>query len=412
MIGRHLTDALLAALGDTPVVLLHGPRQSGKSTLVRWVAENKHPAAYFTLDDAALLSAVNRDPDAFLRGMRGAMVIDEAQFAPDLFRAIKLDVDRKRTPGRFLLTGSANVMMLPKISESLAGRMEVLNLWPFSQGELAGVREEFVDRLFEADHFGDLSHRELPPDKLMECIITGGYPEVVQRPDPGRRRAWFGSYITTILQWDVREMAQVEDLTALPRMLFLLAAQSGGLLNMSELSRDVGLSQPTVKKYLALLRATHLYQPMSAWSANTRKRLIKSEKVYLNDTGLLAYLLGVDAGRAERPTSKIGGLLEAFVCQELRKQIGWSRSQPSIYYYRTSTGREVDFVLEHRNGQLVGLEVKAAIKIGRDDFRGLEDLADTAGNKFRAGVLLYQGTSIVPFGLRLWAIPVSAMFAA
>jgi len=410
---RHITSALLRALRYSPVVLLQGPRQCGKSTLAQQVAAGPHKAAYFTLDDAAILAAVTRDPDAFVRSTSGPVVIDEVQLAPDLFRAIKLDVDRKRTPGRFLLTASANVFLLPKLSESLAGRMEILTLWPFSAGELRGVRETFVDRLFKADNLLTLKPPEWPWKETARSLVRGGYPEVSL---PSRRKdfaGWFGSYVTTILQRDVRQMADIVGLTEMPRILAFLAAQSGDLLNMAELSRDAGLSQPTIKRYLTLLEATYLYQPLSAWSGNVRKRLVKAPKAYLNDTGLLSYLLEIDEQQLVQPAAQVGRLLEAFVCQELRKQITWSRTQPTLHYYRTAGNREVDFVLERRNSQLVGIEVKAAVTLNSDDLKGLRDLAATVGKeRFQAGVLLYRGSTVVPFGNRTWALPVSALLTA
>jgi len=411
VIERNITDALLSALSDTPVVLLHGPRQSGKSTLARWVAERKRKAAYFTMDDAGVLAAATADPDAFIQATPGPVVIDEVQRVPDIFRAIKLEVDRRRTPGRFLLTGSANILLLPKLSESLAGRMQILTLWPFSVGELRGLREGFVDRLFDHGKFDAASIPKLSRKEILDRIVVGGYPEVTQRPKAERRREWFSSYITTILQRDVRAMADIEGLAVLPRMLALLAAQSGGLLNTAEFSRDAGFSLPTIKRYLTLLQATHLYQPLYAWSGNVRKRLIKSPKVYLNDTGLVAHLLGSDADQLAHPSASLGRLLEAFVYQELQKQITWSETRPSLLYYRTAAGREVDFVLEGSGGDLVGIEVKAAVKLSSDDFKGLNDLADTVGKRFLAGVILYQGTSIVPFGTNRWAVPLGTMFA-
>jgi predicted AAA+ superfamily ATPase len=409
-IERHITEPILAALRDAPVVLLQGARQTGKSTLARWIAEHRHKAAYYTLDDAALLSAATRDPDAFLRATSGPIVIDEVQLAPDLFRAIKIEVDRRRTPGRFLLTGSANVLMLPKLSESLAGRMQILTLWPFSEEELRGTRADFVDRIFETDDHSAFAAGEVPRAELLARMVAGGYPEVALQLDPDRRAAWFGAYITTILQRDVRQMADIAGLTELPRLLALLAAQSGGLLNMAELARDGAMSQTTIKRYLALLQATHLYQPLSAWAGNVRKRLIKAPKVYLNDTGLLAYHLGIDQESLATPGADVGRMLEAFVCQELRKQVTWSRAQPALYYYRTAGNREVDFVLQRRNGQLVGIEVKAAVKLSSDDVNGIVDLAATAGKRFHAGVILYQGSAVVPFGERLWALPVTSLF--
>jgi len=274
-----------------------------------------------------------------------------------------------------------------------------------------GVREDFVDRLFEAEDLAALPAPSTPPKELIRRMVTGGYPEVALGRAPTRRNEWFGAYLTTILQRDVRAMADIAGLTEMPRLLALLAAQSGGLLNMAELSREAGMSQPTIKRYLTLLQATHLCQPLSAWAGNVRKRLIKAPKVYLNDTGLFAYLLGLDEEQLAEPGSPIGHLLEAFVGQELRKQLTWSRRQPALYYYRTAGNREVDFVSQRRNGQLVGIEVKAAVKLSAGDFKGLADLAATAGRRFRAGVVLYLGSTIVPFGRNLWAVPVSALFA-
>lgn len=411
MLDRNITDALVAALSDTPVVLLQGPRQSGKSTLVGWLAEKKRRAAYFTMDDAAALASASRDADAFIHAISGPVVIDEVQLVPDLFRAIKLEVDRRRTPGRFLLTGSANVMLVPRVSESLAGRMEILSLWPFSVGELAGVREGFIDRVFGREKPDAWPTRDAARGELVKRMLIGGYPEATQRPDPERRRAWFASYVTTILQRDVRAMADIEGLAVLPRMLAMLAAQSGGLLNTTELARDAGYSVPTAKRYLTLLQATHLYQPLQAWSGNVRKRLIKAPKVYLNDTGLLSYLMGWSADQLAEPSGNTGRLLESFVCQELRKQITWSQCKPALFYYRTAASREVDFVLEDQGGRIVGIEVKAAVKLGADDVKGLEDLAETVGKRFHAGLVLYQGSSVVPFGSKCWAVPLGAMFA-
>ncbi len=410
MIPRHLTGALLAALKDNPVVFLQGPRQSGKSTLAQALAGAGHAARYLTLDDAAVLSAAARDPGGFIAGLTGPVILDEVQLAPELFRAVKLEVDRRRTPGRFLLTGSTNVLLLPKLSESLAGRMEILTLWPFSQGELEGVREGFIDALFHPGPLPAVAPLSLKRRDLAERMMAGGYPEMAHRQDADRRQAWFGSYLTTILQRDVRDMAEIEGLTQMPRLLALLAAQTGGLLNVAALSRDIGLSQPTLKRYLTLLQATHLYQPLAAWSGSPRKRFIKREKVYLNDSGLAAYLRGLETARLTEPNADLGSLLESFVGQELHKQIGWSRTRPALYYCRTAEGREVDYVLEDRRGMVVGVEVKAATNLRNEELRGLADLADVTGKRFVRGVVLYLGRDLVPFGAKLHAVPIDAFW--
>lgn len=409
MYVRNLAAPMLAALADTPVVFLNGARQSGKTTLVRQLTEGAHPARYLTLDDAAVLAAARSDPQGFVAGLEGAVVLDEVQRAPKLFSAIKLSVDRDRRPGRFLLTGSADVLLLPGVAESLVGRMEILTLRPLSQGELDGRREEFVAALF-ADRFDLGSGPAPPPADLWQRVVAGGYPEVLTRSRPDRRRAWFGAYLTTILQRDVRDLAAIEGLTELPRLLALLASRTGGLLNFAELSRASGIPQTTVKRYLTLLETTFLLQPLPAWSANLGKRLVKSPKVYLNDAGLLAYLTGTDAERLAREPHLAGGLLESFVVQELAKQLTWSGVAATLYHFRTQAGLEVDVVLEDAAGRCAGVEVKASRSLGAGDFRGLRQLRESLGARFRRGVLLYLGSEAVPFGENLVALPLDALW--
>lgn len=410
MIHRHLTTALTEALSDTPVILLQGARQTGKSTLVQWLAVKHLKSRYFSLDDAAVLAAATNDPAAFLAGIEGSAVLDEVQLAPGLFRAMKLEVDRRRTPGRFLLTGSTNVLLLPKLSESLAGRMEILNLHPLSQGEIAGTQEGFVDAMFHEGNPGELPSAKVKRRELIERVLAGGYPEVVRRPTPQRRDAWFGSYLTTILQRDIRELSDIEGLTQVPRLLTLLATQAGGLLNIAELSRDIGLAQTTVKRYLSLLQATFLYHPLPAWAGNPRKRLIKRAKAYLCDTGLLAYLLRTDVSKLQEPSPPLGPLLESFVFQELLKQSAWSKARPSLYYYRTASGQEVDFVLEDRAGRVVGIEVKATSNLGTNDFKGLKDLEETVGKRFLRGIILYGGQHPLAFAKNALAMPIESLW--
>ncbi len=409
MIQRHITPAIVAALADTPVVLVNGARQTGKSTLVQWIAANEHPARYLTLDEPGVLAAAHRDPTGFLRSLEGPVVLDEIQLAPEMFRNIKLEVDRNRQPGRFLLTGSANVLMLPRLSDSLAGRMEILTLWPFSQGEMEGIRETFIDAVF-ADSLGNGAVPALDRAALVDRILVGGYPEVIGRSSVARRKAWFDSYISTMIQRDVRDIADIEGRTQLPRLLELLAIQAMSLLNMSELSRSMGIPHTTLKRYLSLLEATFLIQTLPAWSGNVRKRLIRSPKMMLIDTALVAHLLAMDRKRLMEDSPVVGPLLESFVAQELRKQITWSSVRPKLFYYRTAAGREVDFVLEGAGGRLVGIEVKASATLDRRDFRGLDDLAQATGKRFHRGILLYTGSEVIPFARNLHALPVSALW--
>lgn len=415
MVPRHITSRLLEALSDTPVVLLHGARQTGKSTLVRHLAAEAHPARYLTLDDARVLSAAAADPQGFIDGLDGPVVLDEVQRAPDLFLAIKRVVDRDRQPGRFLLTGSANVLLVPRLAESLVGRLEILTLWPLSQGELQGRREGLVDTLFAGKRPDwAAAGKAMAADHatLWEELRLGGYPEVRTRPSPERRAAWFGSYVTTILQRDVRDLSRVEGLTEMPRLLTLLASRLGNTSNFAEMSRETSLSQTTLKRYLSLLETTFLVQRLPPWSANLGKRLTRSPKLFLTDTGLAAHLLGLEADPGRPGPSHRGPLLECFVFTELRKALGWSRARPRLSHYRTQAGSEVDFVLEDQAGRTVAVEVKAGSNVGEKDFRGLRELQKALGERFLHGLVLYGGREPVPFGERLTAVPVEALWTA
>lgn len=411
---RNLLPRIEEALLDTPVVLLQGARQTGKTTLARELsASGDHSRRYVTLDEAGVLAAARSNPTAFLEGLGDRATIDEVQFAPMLFPAIKALVDRERTPGRFLLTGSANVLLLPKLAESLAGRMELLSLWTFSQGELEGVSETFVDQLFARDHDGQpaaLAAESGTDGDLWMRVIRGGYPEVQKRLAPRRRSAWFGSYVTTIIQRDVREFANIVDPGALHRLLELVAARNGALANFSEFSRSLSIPQSTLTRHFRLLEATFLLLRLRPWSSNLGKRLVKSPKVYLGDTGLASSLLGRtsldDLGHG--PTR--GALLENFVVTELAKQVGWSATAAQLFHYRTQSGVEVDVVLEASDGDLAGIEVKAASSIDSSDFDGLRHLRGVVGDKFVRGVLLYGGSEVLQFERDLVAVPVSALW--
>jgi len=407
---RNLTRNIVEALGDTPVVLLNGARQTGKSTLVQWICKNQHPAQYVTLDDVSVLSAAQTDPAGFLAGFSGPLVVDEIQRVPELFLALKAQVDRDRTPGRFLLTGSANVLVLPKLADTLTGRMEILSLWPFSQGEIQSHKETFVDSVFSPEYSRSKEATE-EKDSLFQSILIGGFPEVIQRTSEARRKAWFNAYITTILQRDIRDLSRIEGLASIPRLLSLLAIRSGHLLNFSEISRASGLPQATLKRYMALLEATFLIKRLPPWSANLSKRLVKSPKIFVIDTGLLGYLIGMDKNRLSAEPERAGPLLENFVIMELTKQTSWSQTRPAMFHFRTQVGsKEVDIVLEDAAGRIVGIEVKAAHTIKAGDLVGLKLLAEEAQDRFVRGIVLYTGSQFVPFGNNIMAVPVSALW--
>ena len=411
MIRRHLTDQLLEALADTPVTLVVGARQTGKSTLVQ-AAEMAKGRQYLTFDDAGLLAAAKGDPQGFVAGLKTPVTLDEVQHVPELFPAIKMAVDRQREPGRFLLTGSANVLLLPKLSESLAGRMEVLTLWPFSQGELERVPEGFVDALFAKEPAWPRNGAAgMQRSDFFGRALAGGYPLALSRPAPARRRAWFQSYMTAIVERDVRELANLADLTAVPRLLALVATRAGGLLNFADLSRGLAVPQTTLKRYFALLEKTFLVQLLQPWATNLGQRIIQTPKVYLNDTGLLAHLLALTPKRLELNASLRGALVDKFPLMELPKQAGWSQTQPQFFYWRTASGQEVDLVLEDAAGRLVGVEVKASSTLSGGDVRGLQALAAAAGKRWVRGVVLYTGTEVVPFAGNLHGLPLGLLWA-
>lgn len=407
MIRRHIEKSVQTAMTDTRVVLLNGARQTGKTTLAQGIAAGSG-ARYYTLDDYATLALAAGDPAGFIRNLSGPVVIDEIQKAPELFPAIKLAVDKDQQPGRFLLTGSANIMTLPRLSESLAGRMEIIPLFPFSAGELTGMNESFLPRLFA----GNLAQRELSSslEEITAIVTCGGYPEAVERKSDDRRGAWFASYITTILQRDVRDLARVDGLHTLPNLLKLLAARTSGLLNLSDIGRDAGLPHTTLTRYLALLETVFLVHRLPAWSRNLGQRLVKAPKTHLADTGLACHLLGVDSRRLSEDRPLLGRLLESFVAGELRKQISWTDPRITLHHFRTAAGSEVDLVLEKPDGSVAAVEVKAGAGVGASDFAALKALRDQLGAQFQAGVVLYLGDQIVPFGDKLWLVPIPALW--
>jgi predicted AAA+ superfamily ATPase len=403
MLKRRVLARLEESLADTPVVLLKGARQVGKSTLVQMLVSEDQ---YLTLDDATLLAAAQTDPVAFIHRARGRLVIDEIQRAPGLLLAIKAVVDRDRSPGRFLLTGSADLRLVPRVADALVGRMDILTLWPLSEGEIAGTGGRFFDAIR-----GD----RLPCDppavsvaELMGRVVRGGFPAVYTWP-ARRRAAWLRSYVTAVLERDIRELTSVEALAAMPRLVELLATRVAGLVNLADISRTTGIPHTTLQRYMALLERTFLVHHVPGWGTRLGARVLKSPKLLLTDSGLAAALLHLDAARlASEPIA--GPLIENFVIMEVRKQASWHDEQPTLYHFRTTKGVEVDLVVELEGGDVVGIEVTRSQTVTGSDFRGLHELARIVGRRFRAGLVLYLGRRVVPFGRRLHAVPMSALW--
>jgi uncharacterized protein len=407
MLERHLLPLLTQAISDTPVTMVVGPRQSGKSTLVKALVDGRDDARYSTLDRGLDLVAAREDPAGFIAGGgERILVIDEVQRAPELMLEIKASVDADRRPGRFVLTGSADVLSLPRVAETLAGRIEVLHLWPLSQGEIEGHRESFLDSLLAGEPAPGSAQGSFSRKDLQARVEAGGFPEAVARGPGARRDRWFESYLDTMLQREVRDIANVTGLTDLPRLMALLASRTTGLLNYSGLARDLGMPQTTLKRYLALLETAFLVRTVPPWSRNIGKRLVKSPKFILTDPGLLAHLLGGSSG-TER---LFGAALENFVLMELVKQASFSDRSPALHHFRTSDGTEVDAVIEPRGGPTCAVEVKAAATLTSRDLRGLRSLATALGDEFGAGVVLHTGSEVTLLAPKIWALPLWSLW--
>jgi uncharacterized protein len=404
---RFAETLLAEALADSPVVLLHGPRQCGKTTLARLLGERKG-YAYFTFDDDVIRSAAASDPVGFVAELPQRAILDEVQRVPDLFTTLKASVDRKRSAGRFLLTGSANVLFVPKLADSLAGRMEIVRLFPLAQCELAGHRSRFLEQAFGASF--KLRNSERLGVKLAERIVAGGYPEALSRKASHRRAAWYRSYVETLVQHDVQLLSQISSLDALPRLLALAAGQTARLLNITDLASPFQLSRPTIRQYVTLLERVFLIDELPPWHSNRLNRLVKTPKIHVGDTGVAATLLGADATSLARDRTLLGQLLETFVYQELRKQASWHDTEIRFHHMRDKDGVEVDLVLDRGAHELVGVEIKASSTVTAADFTGLRKLRSVTGSKFAAGVVLYDGEACARFDEKLFAVPLRMLW--
>ncbi len=410
MIERALGASVREALQDTPAVFVAGARQTGKSTLVQAHARREGGWSYWTLDDLAVLASARADPQGFVESLGERAILDEVQRVPELFLAIKASIDRNRRPGRYLLTGSANVLALPRVSESLVGRMDVLTLWPLTQAEMEGTDPGFVDACFQGRP-DRLRVAAAGREDLVRRMLRGGYPEVFGRRRDESRARWFDAYLSALLQRDVRDLAAIEGIAELPRLLQAVAARTGGALNVADLGRTLGLNQMTLKRYLTLLHTLYLLVQLPPWFENLGKRLARSPKLYLNDSGLLAHLAGIDADGLVRRPADLGPVAETFVVMELMKMAAGSVARPGLFHFRTSAGQEIDVVLENRKRELVGVEVKAGATVTEADFKGLRALQGLVGARLKCGLVLHAGKEILPFGPRLWAAPMQILWS-
>ena len=435
---RSVERRLVEALEDSPVVLIHGPRQCGKTTLAQITCAPNYPTwgghhptwggngpawgysqqdldyGYFSFDDPVTRDGARADPTGFVADLPERVILDEVQRVPELFEAIKISVDRRRAPGRFLLTGSTNVFLVPQLSDSLAGRIEIVPLHPLTQFELTGgSNRSRPDAGFLNALFGDgfpIFRCERLGGQLVEKIVAGGYPAALERPTARRSANWYRDYVEAIVQRDARDMTRVRSLDVLPRLLRAAAAHSAQLFNLSSLAAPFELSRPSIGDYVTLLERLFLLERLPAWHGNRLKRLVKSPKLHLTDTGLAAALLGTDSKALAGDRTLLGQFVETFAFQELRRQASWHDTPTEFFHFRDKDGAETDIVMEQASGAVAGVEIKAAASVSSRDFRGLRKLEKAAGNRFVRGVVLYDGETATPFGDRLYAVPMSRLW--
>lgn len=386
-----------------------GARQVGKSTLAEQIAGTRGISHVLSLDEEGLLEAARSDPAGFLAGMDGPILVDEVQRAPNLLLAIKRDIDRARRPGRFLLTGSANILSAPKVLDALPGRLALVTLWPLAQSEVEGSRCNVVDALMTGD-VPWVSGATPGRSAFVERAVAGGFPEA-RLATPQRRHRFFADYVTGVLRRDLAQLSDLRKIHAVPRLLRLLAARVGGIHVARNLGASLELNHATVQSYVMLLETAFLVRVVPAWRPGIGNREIHAPKVYFVDSGLLASLLAADERRVAADDQFTGRLFENFVAMEIAKHVDWAETIVTQYHYRSGND-EIDVVLEANSGEIVAIEAKASATLGRRDWRALAKLRDALGDRFRAGVIVYTGEQTIPLGDRLRAMPVSGLWAA
>lgn len=406
---RNLTDSLLDALASSPAVLITGARQTGKTTLVKKISAD-NGFSYVTFDDLFAQGAADADPIGFIESLSKPAILDEVQTAPKIFLPLKKDIDEHRKAGRYILTGSANPLVIPQLGDSLAGRMQILHLWPLSQGELHGTQERFLDLLFAktAPQFTSL---KISKEHLMHLAITGGYPSLQGIGSEKRQYEWCNGYLMSLVQKDITDLAKIENLRSIPNILQTLATRVGGILVERDIARNVAIPPTSLHRYLQLLHHLFLIFFLPAWYRNLGKRIIKAPKIYFVDTAILLHLLNYNAERLLSDLNMLGRVVENFVLVEILKQATWSLTIVKPYHYRTHDGSgEVDLVLESNSGKVAGIEVKNTDTISSEDFKGLKMLQEDAGKDFLRGIVLYTGSKQHSFGPDLFAVPISALW--
>lgn len=411
LIPRVASGLLAELAAGLRIVIVNGPRQCGKTTLLQEY-HHIHGGTFSTLDDDGVLATARTDPQTFVRYGERPHLIDEVQRGGDqIVLAIKQVVDTDQARGQFILSGSTRFLLVPTLSESLAGRAGFVDLWPLATAERTGGSASFADRVFnESDGLLGATTPWRRHDYL-ELMVGGGYPEPIAIESGRARRAWYSGYLATVTSRDIADFAQVHRGRALLQLLRLVAARSGGLAVVSDLARGAGLDREAARNYLRHLEMVFLIHEVPAWSTNLTNKVAKTSKLYLTDSGLAAHLLDVSVDALRRPGHPgLGGLVETFVFTELLKLQTFGDVPFTIRHLRERDGREIDFVLEAADGRVVAIEVKASASANDTDARHLRWLRDRAGDRFVAGLVLYLGDGTYSFGDRITAAPVSALW--
>ena len=411
MIRRNLLASAEVSLRTFRVTVINGPRQAGKTTLAQQLVSRA--GSYWSFDDEQVRSTARLDPHGFVEQPAKPMAIDEVQRGGDaVVLAVKAVVDRKNDRGQFVLLGSTRFLAVPQLSESLAGRAEILDLWPLSQGELVNVKETFIDALFDGpDNLPDRRFEIVHRDEVFARVTRGGYPELVSA-SPEQAQRWYTNYVRTVVERDIIEASAIRQADELPKLLRLIAANSSGEFVVSRLAGDARLSVEVATRYVALLELVGFVQRIRAWTPSLTSREKRHPKIVLTDTGLAAAVLGRNIQGLGAPTSPMTGpLLESFVTMEIIKQLGWSDNHATLRHWRDRNGAEIDLILEADDGRVAAIEVKASSSVSVSDVRHLATLRDKLSEGFAAGVVLYLGEHTLPLGDRLWACPVSILWA-
>jgi predicted AAA+ superfamily ATPase len=406
---RWQKSVLRQALASRRVVMLTGPRQCGKTTLARTLVSGG--ASYRTLDDAAARQAAESDPHLFVDAAPedGTLIIDEVQKAPDLLPAIKKAVDQNNRPGQFLITGSANILTLPTVRESLAGRIGRVRLRPLSQGEISKARPAFIEHAF-AQKFALPKVRSSRND-LIDMIFRGGFPEAM-RLEGRARKSWHIDYVDALVEHDLNDIAHIRQVNVMKDLVRVLAAWSSRFMDVSALAAKFTVDRRTLASYIGALQSFYVIESVPAWRKGDYDRVGRQDKIFMADTGMMAALLGWKPSDFASDPDKSGKAFETFAYNELAAQIDAAEESCHLYQYRDKDKREIDFLIERDDRQILAVEVKSGITVRKDDFRHIEWFREhLAKKKPMVGVVLYAGEDILPFGKDLWAVPFDCMWA-